>query len=251
MRKKYNREFYKLQSVSSISSAEVVVPLIIDLVHPKSVVDVGCGVGTWLSVFQKAGCKVRGVDGPWVSKTDLRIPEHCFKASDLTKPLILSERFDLAMSVEVAEHLPKNAAKSFVESLSKLAPIVIFSAAIPGQKGRDHINCQWPEYWIGLFELFGLSCLDIIRPRIWNDLKVDVWYRSNMFLFVSQDKAKEMFSSYQPIGKNSLVSVVHPEWYSLYSDPEHVHPKFWLALAPYAIKNGFRLLFRKLSKRFR
>jgi 2-polyprenyl-3-methyl-5-hydroxy-6-metoxy-1,4-benzoquinol methylase len=85
----------------------------VELFEPSSVVDVGCGVGHWLAEFQRLGVDdVTGVDGGYVDRDRLRIPVECFHAHDLGEPLRLSRAFDLAMSVELAEHLDEQAADS-------------------------------------------------------------------------------------------------------------------------------------------
>jgi 2-polyprenyl-3-methyl-5-hydroxy-6-metoxy-1,4-benzoquinol methylase len=65
----------------------------------------------------------------------------------LIQPLDLEKEFDLVVSLEVAEHLPASAADQFVNTLVKHGKKILFSAAIPGQGGQDHLNEQWPDYW--------------------------------------------------------------------------------------------------------
>jgi len=146
----YTPAFFQAISDGSTRSARAVVPLLMSLVRPKSVVDVGCGWGKWLTVFREAGVKdVLGIDGPYVdpARTDLAANE--FIPHDLTQPLTVKRRFDLAVSLEVAEHLPPEAADGFVSLLASLAPVVAFSAAIPGQGGTGHRNERWPDYSTG------------------------------------------------------------------------------------------------------
>jgi SAM-dependent methyltransferase len=159
-----------------------------ELLEPASVVDLGCGLGTWLSVFAELGVEdVLGIDGEYVDRSALAIPADRFLARDLTRPLELPRTFDLAVSLEVAEHLPPDAAQTLVDSLTRHAPAVLFSAAIPGQDGVDHVNTQWPSYWRGLFLPRGYRAVDCIRPRIWDDEDVEFWYRQNLLLFVRSD----------------------------------------------------------------
>ena len=103
-----------------------------------------------------------------------------------TRPLALGRSFDLAVALEIAEHLPDSAAECFVESLTGLAPAVLFSAAIPGQGGTGHLNERWPEYWSRLFAAAGFDPIDALRPRIWHDERVEVWYAQNTFLYVAR-----------------------------------------------------------------
>src|SRR5262249_19580791 len=151
-------------------------------------VDVGCGTGPWLKAFMRAGIpSVTGVDGSYVNPGQLRIPQSSFIAKDLTKPLNLDRKFDLCISMEVAEHLPPARAASFVADLVSLAPVVLFSAAVPEQGGTNHINEQWPEYWRDLFEKHEYRVIDCIRPKIWNDRRVDYFYRQNSLIFADKE----------------------------------------------------------------
>jgi len=169
------------------SSARTVVPLVLEHVPADSVVDVGCATGVWLAVFREHGVtRVLGLDGDYVERSGLHIPTECFRPVDLSRPFTCDGRFDLAVSLEVAEHLPKASAAGFVASLCQLAPIVLFSAAVPGQRGRHHVNEQWPEYWRQLFAEHGFRMFDPLRPLVWHNDEVAYYYRQNMFLFVSE-----------------------------------------------------------------
>jgi SAM-dependent methyltransferase len=169
-------------------SAQHVVPLVSSLIHPTSVVDVGCGSGAWLDVFRKHGAgRILGLDGYNVDPAWLCIPQGCFRAVDLSQPFQVAEFFDLAVCLEVAEHLPKQSAPGFIQSLARLAPVVLFSAALPLQGGTHHVNEQWPAYWQDLFEKQGYRMLDLIRKEIWTKPEIRFWYRQNIFLFVVED----------------------------------------------------------------
>jgi SAM-dependent methyltransferase len=140
------------------------------LVDPKSVLDVGCGTGTWLSHFVGEGISdCIGIDGPWAASADLLIDRDKFVGANLEAPPKLDRRFDLTISFEVAEHLPQERAAGFVEYLCSTAPVVAFSAAIPLQGGTNHVNEQWPDYWIEMFRRNRFACLDLIRPAFWNN----------------------------------------------------------------------------------
>jgi hypothetical protein len=148
---------------------------------------VGCGDGSWLAVFRKLGVEqIFGIDGEYVDADLLQIPKDSFHALDLTKPFKIQRTFDLAVSLEVAEHLPPESAASFVDSLARLAPLVLFSAAIPFQGGANHLNEQWPDYWVRLFQQHGYVPVDFIRGRIWQDESIDWWYSQNTLLFAEE-----------------------------------------------------------------
>lgn len=192
--KEYNYQFYEKRHSDTIHAAEVVLGLVADVTPPThSAVDLGCGVGTWLAVLKKNKVeKVKGFDGAWVNKSLLQIPEENFFEQDFTQPIPGNETFDLAISLEVAEHLPAKNAKDFVLSLTLLSDFVLFSAAIPYQGGVGHLNEQWPNYWISLFKEHGFECLDFIRKQIWDDPKIPYWYKQNTFLFVKNNRLSDI-----------------------------------------------------------
>jgi SAM-dependent methyltransferase len=180
----YTKSFYEEIRNGSTRSAEVMLPLVLHLLPVKSVVDVGCGDGSWLGIFRKLGVEeILGIDGEYVDRNILQIPQDRFQAADLTKPFGLKRVFDLAISLEVAEHLPPESAAAFVASLCSLAPAVLFSAAIPLQGGNHHINEQWPDKWAALFREHGYVAVDFIRKRVWQNEAVEWWYAQNTLLF--------------------------------------------------------------------
>jgi hypothetical protein len=160
---------------------------VLELVKANSVVDVGCGLGAWLRACADNGLNlVRGLDGDYVDRSRLLIDRKCFTPVDLSHPTAIPGTYDLAICLEVAEHLPPRNNREFVEMLVAAAPIVLFSSAIPGQGGAHHINEQWPSYWRELFAQAGFEMLDPIRPRIMHDERVKWWYRQNVVMFVSR-----------------------------------------------------------------
>ena len=208
----YDAAFYEMHSNNSSSSAGQVVPYLVSLFSPQSVVDVGCGIGTWAAEFRRQGVpEVMGIDGAYVDKGQLRIPESSFLSRDLEQPLASIRTFDLAISVEVAEHLSPSRASSFVEDLIHLAPVVVFSAAVPFQGGINHVNEQWGSYWHSLFAAKGFRSIDCLRARFWNDPRVAVWYRQNMMVYASEDRIQKL----APFGQTMPLDVVHPELFHL------------------------------------
>ena len=213
---RYTKSFYEQMRDGAVRSAEAVVPLVLELLPVRSVLDVGCGDGSWLSVFQKLGVDdILGIDGEYVTGDLLQIPQDRFRAVDLTKPFSVGRVFDLAISLEVAEHLPAESALAFVESLTRQAPLVLFSAAIPKQGGNHHLNEQWPDYWVKLFQGHGYLPVDFLRRRIWQNDAVEWWYAQNALLFAqpklleSNAPLKAEFERTNP----AQLSLVHPKQY--------------------------------------
>lgn len=178
----YDRSFYDTIRSGCQTSADVVVPMVLARLGTiRSVVDVGCGEGWWAEAFARRGCAVLGIDGDHVDSAVTPLGDNLI-ASDLTLPLPQVGRFDLAVSLEVAEHLPEWRAAGFVEDLCRLAPVVLFSAAIPHQTGAGHINLQWPSYWADLFYRHGYDFDGSIRFDLWDDDRVEPWYRQNLHI---------------------------------------------------------------------
>ncbi|QEH37412.1 hypothetical protein OJF2_60030 [Aquisphaera giovannonii] len=212
----YDDEFYASQSGGSLRSAKAVVPYVVSLLAPKSVVDVGCGVGTWLSVFREQGVeRVLGVDGDYVKADSLLIPADRFLPRDLSRSIGVGERFDLATSLEVAEHLPPDSGPHFVDELVKLADAVLFSAAIPEQGGVNHTNERWQSYWRELFAERGFLPVDCIRPQFWTDPRVMAFYSQNILLYVKKEVLDQR-PDLKALADGAAIipfDVVHPEQY--------------------------------------
>ena len=225
----YSERFFLGQKDLSYRSAKQVVPIIEQLVPIRSICDVGCGVGTWLRAFQEAGVRdIVGVDGSYVDKSLLEIPGSSFHEADLRQPLRLKRSFDIAVSIEVAEHLPEGRSISFVEDLTRLAPVVLFSAAIPRQGGTDHINEQWQSHWASIFARYDFVTCDVVRPLIWNNANIARWYRQNILLFCRRDFLPEVPKLTTRRDDPLPLSVVHPQQYLEIWDEMNVRASWML-----------------------
>lgn len=210
----YTREFFTWASDRTRSSAEAIVPLVLARVSPRSVVDFGCGLGIWLEAFAAHGVTdYIGVDGPWVPRDRLAFPEDRFVTAHLDEPLDLGRRFDLAVALEVAEHLPEHRAGRFVRNVVAHAPCVLFSAAIPHQGGTDHVNERWPDYWAERFATHGYEAVDGIRPLIWSNPAVLPFYRQNILVFATPEliNAHPVLARDRERTVDEQLSLVHPD----------------------------------------
>jgi SAM-dependent methyltransferase len=214
----YGRQFFERAGASAAPAADIVVPIVLHFVPVGSVVDVGCGTGGWLRAFADRGVTdFLGVDTDLVPLDLLMFDRAHFQAVDLTDPPELERRFDLAVSLEVAEHLPESAADRFVTFLCSLAPVVLFSAAIPGQEGEVHLNEQWPAYWAGRFACHGFEPIDVLRPLLWEDDRVAWFYRQNLLLYVhSADRHRLTLDPAATALPSPPMALVHPVTYTSY-----------------------------------
>jgi SAM-dependent methyltransferase len=186
--KKYDSGFYDSQFEGSYESARIILPLIRQWIQPQSVLDVGCGLGTWLNVWKESGVvDILGVDGDYVDRKKLQISPENFVSRDLKEPFSLDRKFDLVMSLEVGEHLPTEKSSLLIDNLTRHGSIILFSAALLEQHGTYHINEQLPEFWAKFFVERNYVPVDILRDAIWNNNNVEWWYRQNIILYVHRD----------------------------------------------------------------
>lgn len=239
-RASYPDGFFAAEAVPSASSAERMVPLLQELYSPASVVDVGCGLGHWLAAFRSRGVTdVLGIDGGYVPADRLAIPAADFLAVDLTRPPVLSRRFDLALCLEVGEHLPARSAAALVRFLVTVSETVVFSAAVPGQGGQHHINEQWQSYWAALFAEHGYQPLDDVRRALWNDPTIQPYYVQNCLTYVPAGS----LPGRRPV---DLLDVVHPRTFLERSHAAHMSPKALVSALPRSLTRTAR---RRLAAR--
>jgi SAM-dependent methyltransferase len=207
------------ESIHTEDSPNEIVPALVQLFQPRSVIDVGCGTGNFLKVFKHLGVKeVLGIDGDWVDRNVLSEnidPATEFLVADLHKPLSFQRRFDLVVSLEVAEHLSATAAESFIHNLTSLGDAIVFSAAIPNQGGQNHINEQPVSYWEALFAKKGFVLRDILRPYFWDNKKVFSWYKQNITLYLHKDY--KLLGLPEHYSDKKIRDIVHPELFNLKS----------------------------------
>ncbi len=224
----YGQDFYAEQMADSERSAREYLSYLASTFLPASVLDVGCGRGTWLKVFLELGSdQAYGYDGPWNTAGDMLDRRISFRAVDLNQPFEAPARVDLAMTLEVAEHLNPASAESFVSSLASASDAVMFGAAYTGQGGTNHINEQPHSYWGNLFASRGFDVFDVFRPRFWGNANVCFWYRQNVFLYLKRGtpvQEKFIGAGFRRMENVSFLDCIHPELYALARRPPSVPP---------------------------
>jgi SAM-dependent methyltransferase len=248
----YNQNFYLDLKDKAIYSARQIVPRIMQLISCSTVVDVGCGTGEWLSVFREAGVNnIIGIDGDYVDRTLLCIPADRFFQHDLRQPLQLERQFDLAISLEVAEHLPAECADMLVTSLTQLSSAILFSASIPFQEGTGHLNEQWPDYWIELFRQRGFVVIDCLRREFWENPEVAWWYKQNLLLFICSSKL-ECYPKLSEIYKHEphpFIQLIHPDIYLHHVRKAQVYKRI-VEKKPVQIMLAFKEYLRRFNNLF-
>jgi hypothetical protein len=187
-------------------SAAAVVPVVQRIVRARSVVDVGGGEGWWAAEFARLGVRAVCVDDGAAGVLADRV-EHVRLDLGAGVPANLGA-FDLALCLEVAEHLEAEAGNRLVATLCELAPAILFGAAVPGQGGHGHVNEQWPSYWVQRFQAHRFSCSGAMRWMLWNRADVEYWYRQNVLFATRQPELyPELFDT--PLAEPW--DVVHPD----------------------------------------
>ncbi|MEI9947067.1 MAG: methyltransferase domain-containing protein [Chitinophagaceae bacterium] len=210
------RKYVHFSELHNLQSPGIIVPVIYDVLKPASVVDVGCGLGTFLHTFKQCGTKeVMGLDGPWINKEKLSqyLDADSFKIVNLHEPIRLDKKYDLAICLEVAEHIASKSADTIVESLVSLSNTVLFSAAIPFQGGQNHLNEQYIDYWKEKFAKHDYITYDVLRLIFWNNKEVFWWYKQNMFLIAHKDVKVDVDAFRKKEQDPHSMIFIHPELY--------------------------------------
>ena len=151
---------------------------LIDVCRPESVLDIGCGIGSYLLYFVHHQVReVFGIDG--IEPSVNLLPADRYLQHDLSQPFHLGQQFDLVLCVEVVEHLAPDDADRLLEVVAEHAKErILFSAAEPGQPGKGHINCRPIGEWLEAWRQLGWQC-DVLASLSFRALSTFHWLRRN------------------------------------------------------------------------
>ncbi|EET47777.1 methyltransferase domain-containing protein [Thalassobium sp. R2A62] len=184
-------EAHDEQRDQRLRNGEYLADILWNYVQPKSVIDLGCGLGFFLKACEAKGASVHGVDGDWVEPLKPEIDKDNYTIHDLNTPFSADKRYDMASSIEVAEHLIPERSEAFVAELCALSDVVLFSAGIPGQGGSGHINLRWQDAWARMFAEHGYNTYDPVRRKMAGHNDAFYWFTQNTLLF-AKDGAKTL-----------------------------------------------------------
>jgi 2-polyprenyl-3-methyl-5-hydroxy-6-metoxy-1,4-benzoquinol methylase len=189
----YSDQYYR-ETVESpaVMSAGMICGSVMETFAPRSMIDVGCGTGALLRAFNENGVKVKGLEYSEAGLAYCRQRGLDVLKFDLERDnLPENARYDVAVSLEVAEHLPERIADKYVGLLARLSNVVVFTAAPPGQGGQDHVNEQPPAYWLAKFAAHNFH-LDSELTSSWKNQwrasgAVASWYYDNLLVLAKSN----------------------------------------------------------------
>jgi len=183
----YEDEFFKKRLLTT-SHIPIVCEAILEVFQPQSIIDIGCAIGQFIGEFQARGIEAAGIEGstnalPYINPS-IKVFIH-----DLRKPWPYVKRYGLALSFEVAEHIEPEYTAEYLNTLCLLSDRILITAALPGQKGKFHVNCQSIDYWIQCFKNKGYLHKPEYEDKIkrhwvpWANTKAMELYYRNLLYF--------------------------------------------------------------------
>jgi len=184
----YSLEYYQALNREEGPQAKALAEAITELYHPQSVIDLGCATGLYLEPFT---CRVTGLDFSKAAFDErvLRIaPQDCI-LFDLTNADFRPMKHDVALCLEVVEHIGCEHADTLVANICKASDTIGMTAAPPAQAGLNHVNCQPQSYWEEKFAQHGFK-RDYhdeyqLVYAVWQVLHT-VWIIRNLMVFKKQ-----------------------------------------------------------------
>lgn len=207
----YDEKYYRKHEKGSYCSAIHILEYLQTFLSIHSIIDFGCGMGTWGRAALDLDMKINdflGIDQHKYDESYMAIAQKNYMTYDLRKSFNINRKYDLAISVEVAEHIPSIYSDIFVKNICLHSDVILFSAALPFQGGSGHINEQTCSYWINKFKQNDYIAIDCVRPKFWDNENIEVWYKNNCLLFVKDHLYKKIYSDIPEV--KYPADIIHP-----------------------------------------
>lgn len=185
----YDKGFFEFNQKEGLSMAEWFIPLLIKQFNPTSLADVGCGTGHYLKVAKNMGIKeIFGIEGSDSAFEQMLVGKEYVRQGDLRDKIGGLKKYDLVISIEVAEHIDEEYVDNYLFNLSSLSNRILMTAAPPGQGGTAHVNEKPHSWWIEKFKNiqyeFDKQSTDLFRKGVAQAIgfKTD-WFEPNIMVF--------------------------------------------------------------------
>lgn len=187
----YNDEFFEWHYKYARNYSIVTMDWLLEFMGFDSVVDFGCGIGSYLeSAHNKNVKKIKGYDigGDYAKKYTPENVQPYIEYTDCTQPM-KTEKYDCVISFETAEHIEPSGTDQFCENIVQALSndgYLFFTGAPEGQDGCGHINCQSKFYWMSQFISRGLefdTITTLVVSNKWKDLGAPNYISDNLLVF--------------------------------------------------------------------
>lgn len=177
---------------------------------PASLLDIGGGAGSWCATAKDLGVqRVCLVDACPPNQVIPELSHDEQVQANLEAGIPNMGRFDLAICIEVIEHLTDDAANRLIGQMASCTNFVLFSAAIPGQGGIGHISERFHDYWHAKFSLFQFETYDVVRPMLISSSDIASIHRQNLFLYAKKGCAHSLADLPQICEDMELIRAEH------------------------------------------
>jgi hypothetical protein len=186
----------------TILAAHAMVSMLHGLFKPRNVLDLGCGDGAFSREFIKHGCPVAAFD----RTQPALIARESWDYINLLAPYNFTSHYDLALCLEVAEHLPTgHVTDELIRNLCQSADVVVFSAAIPLQGGSGHVSEHWQSFWAEKFSRYSYLPCSVVRDYLWNLSHIPPWYAQNTLVY-----ARQATLDFYNLNATTHLDAIHP-----------------------------------------
>lgn len=191
MSKFYNSNYFS-SSIFEYDYAAIAETIIKEY-QPKTIIEFGCGTGALAREFASRGITVVAIDGysmpDFSNYSDVKFTKIDLNNVNETQKFLSSfnSKFDLAISIEVAEHLNPDVSQSFIQWMTSVADVVVFSAAVPHQDGDGHINCRTRQDWYKFLKKSDFVIADTLRIHFTSNLRLGLWHKLNVIDYVRKN----------------------------------------------------------------